>query len=152
VKLSKNAHAAYTLEDYYLSYKEHIGNNRIYHISKRKFYDIVKDYNQYISEQVILKSRDMKLPARLGSISVIKHKPKKFDSESLRVDFKSTKELGKLVLHLNEHSDGYNYRFRWNKSDIVVPNRSFYEFITTRANKRLLAKVIKEKTHDYTEI
>jgi len=91
------------------------------------------------------------MPARLGVLSVIKNRPKVFNKESLRVDFKSTKEINKLVLHANEHSDGYNFRFHWKKSDMLIHNKAYYELIMCRANKRRLAYMIKQEHKDYIE-
>lgn len=40
----------------------------------------------------------------------------------------------------------------WNKVDMVVPNKSQYQLVMTRANKRRLAQCIKQKLCDYEEI
>jgi len=146
-----NIHRSYTLDDYFISYKEYTKNNPAYNVTQSKFFSVIKDYFKFLSKELILESKEIRLPARMGTLYVEKRKPKKYNSDSLRVDFKSTRELGKLVLHLNEHSDGYNYSFHWNKKDILLKNKSLYELIMTRANKRRLAKAIKEDRKDYIE-
>ena len=66
-------------------------------------------------------------------------------------DYKATKELGKLTYLLNERSGFYKYRLYWNKQDMLVSNKSKYQIVLTRANKRHLAQIIKQNIHDYEQ-
>jgi len=143
---------SYTINDYYNFYIEKVEDNPLYKIDYATYRSIVSDYLKFISEQIIMKSREFKLPSRLGSIFVFKRMPARYEFKYLRVDFGATKEYGKAILHLNEHSDGFNYRFRWQKSDAYVKNQKMYEMIMTRHNKRLLARAIKEYRIDYIEL
>ena len=88
----------------------------------------------------------------MGSIQIIKSKPKHWDKRSLRIDYQATKQYNKLILLDNAHSDGYKYRCHYDKTDMVVPNKSKYQLIMTRANKRHLAQIIKQRLHDYEEL
>ena len=78
--------------------------------------------------------------------------PKNFDSKSLRIDYHESKVQGKIVYFLNEHSDYYKFRFLWSKKNSLLINKTRYQFVATRANKRRLAQIIKNKEHDYIEI
>jgi hypothetical protein len=40
----------------------------------------------------------------------------------------------------------------WNKIDMLVPNKSKYQLVLTRANKRRLAVIIKNRLIDFEEI
>ena len=40
----------------------------------------------------------------------------------------------------------------WNKIDMLVSNKSKYQLVLTRANKRRLAALIKSREMDYEEI
>jgi hypothetical protein len=142
---------SYTIEDYYLSYKEYVSDNRLYQVSKAKFREILNDYFKYLATELIDNSKEIRLPARMGTLCVIKKKPKRYDFTYLRVDFHETKTCEKTVLHLNEHSDGYNYQFFWSKHDMLIKCKSMYELVMSRANKRRLAKEIKENKQDYIE-
>ena len=82
----------------------------------------------------------------------MKSKPKHLDKRSLRIDYQATKETGKLIFLLNEHSDMFKYRFMWSKVDMMVSNKSKYQLVATRANKRRLAEIIKQKELDYQEV
>ena len=143
---------SYTITDYYLSYKEYIEEGTQYDVSYTTFRNIVSDYFKYVRDEVMLNSKEVKLPCRMGTLQIVKHQPKEYTGKSLRWDWKSTRELGKPVYYLNEHSGEYKYRFHWQKKDIILKNRSKYMFIASRTNKRELAKIIFNREHDYIEI
>ena len=88
----------------------------------------------------------------MGSIQIIKSRPKHWDKRSLRIDYQATKQYNKLILLDNAHSDGFKYRCHYNKTDMMVPNKSKYQLVLTRANKRHLAELIKSRTMDYEEL
>ena len=52
----------------------------------------------------------------------------------------------------NQHSDGFKMRAWWNKTDVMVPNKSKYQLVLTRANKRRMAVIIKNRLIDYEEL
>lgn len=143
---------SYTIPDYYLSYKDYIEQDSVYDVDFKTFKGIVVDYFKYIRDEIMLKSKEVKLPFRMGTLQVVKHQPKEFTNKSLRWDWKSTKELGKPVYYLNEHSGFFKYRFFWSRQDCNIPNRSKYMFIASRKNKRDLCKIIKSKQCDYIEV
>jgi len=142
---------SYTVDDYFISYREYTKDNSAYAISRDKFTKIVKDYFKFLSEELICNAKEVRLPARMGILSVIKIKPRGYARRFFNVDFKSTLELEKTVLHLNEHSGGYRFRFFWNKGDMLITNKSMYELVMSRANKRRLAYMIKVEKKDYIE-
>lgn len=142
---------SYTIADYYLSYKDYIQEGSQYDIDYQTFKAIVTDYFKYIRDEVMLNSKEVKIPCRLGTLQIIKHQPKEYTNKSLRWDWKATRELGKPVYLLNDHSDGWKYRFHWQKKDIIVKNIKKYMFIACRQNKRDLAQIIFNKQCDYIE-
>lgn len=104
-----------------------------------------------ILKHVLDGSDGFKMPFGLGYIQVGKYKPKSYTDKSLSVDYKISKELGKRIYHLNEHSDGYKFRLHWSKIPQTFPDRYKYQLSLVRANKRRLAKLIFNKT-DYINI
>lgn len=91
------------------------------------------------------------MPYGLGSICIVKYKPKSYTSKSLSVDYKISKEEGKKIYHLNEHSNGYKYRLYWTKIPRTFPKRYMYQIQFVRDNKRHLAQLIFNK-QDYINI
>ena len=142
---------SYTEIDYYKSYINYIGSNDAYRIDYKVFSSILYDYFKIIADAIILKAADVKLPSQLGTIFVRKRKFKPYRNH-LNVDFKSTNELGKTVLHMNEHTNGYSFMFKWEKRNIAFRSSILYQLVMSRDNKRRLAKCIKNKTTDYIEL
>lgn len=143
---------SHTITNFYTGYVKSIGDNPKLYVDYNMFRKILNMYFLYLRDQVLYQSKTIKLPFRLGYLSVIKRKPKTYDSKSLRLDFAATNKYGKVIYHLNEHSDGFKYRFYWSKLNVIVPNHRKYQLIATRANKRELARIIKSKERDYIEI
>lgn len=104
-----------------------------------------------IKRKVLEDAQGFKMPYGLGFIQIGKYKPKSLTSKSLSVDYKSSKEIGKTIYHLNEHSDGCKFRLYWSKIPQTFPDRYRYQLNLVRANKRYLAQLIFNK-HDYIDI
>ena len=143
---------SYTIKDFYKYYLSYAKDGKVYQIDYTTYRKIITDYFMFIRDEILEKSREFKMPCRLGSLFIMKRKPLKWDSGSLRIDYKTSKDLGKVVYHLNEHSDGYKYRFCWSKVKSLVPYKIKYQLIVTRHNKRRLAQIIKNKERDYVII
>lgn len=143
---------SYTIADFYLYYKQNIEQDTIYDVSLKMYKNIITDYFKYLRDEVMLQCSEVKLPCRLGTLQIVKHQPKEYTGKSLRWDWKATKETGKPVYLLNEHSNYFKYRFFWSKKDCLTLNKGKYQFIASRQNKRNLAKIIFKKLKDYPEV
>ena len=95
----------------------------------------------------------------LGTIKVVKFKPKfKFDEDGklikgkLYPNWKATKELWaknskakeekKLIYHVNDHSEGYQYKWVYDTYRNKSINKSAYNFIPVRTNKRRIPSLL----------
>ena len=143
---------SYTIADFYINYKNQIDTNTQYDVDLKTYKAIVTDYFKYIRDEIMQNCKEVKLPCRLGTLQIIKHQPKEFTGKSLRWDWKATKETGKPVYLLNEHSGMFKYRFFWSKKNCLLINKSKYQFVASRQNKRDLAQIIFNKIKDYPEI
>lgn len=150
--LNKYKRDAYTIADFYLSYLNYIEHGTIYDIEYKIFREILLDYFKFLRDELLEKSKSIKLPCRLGTLTIVKKLPKTFTSKSLAIDYRESRLQGKLIFHLNEHSNYYKYRVFWSKKESMVTNKSMYQFTMPRDNKRRLAQIIKNREHDYTEI
>lgn len=150
-----------SIRDSYKSYKSKSDNP----VSVKDFAKINNDFNKFIMANLFA-GEELKLPARMGTISIKGKKTKiKFDEEGrlkgYAPDYKATKELWKkcpeckekkqLVFHLNEHTNGIRYKFFWSKERVLVENKTFYTLVFTRTNKRFLASLIQEGKEFYVE-
>lgn len=149
---SANKTKSYTIASFYNDYLTTIEPDTVYDIDYNKYRAIVTDYFQYLRQRLIEEGKRIKLPYRMGTVQIVKSRPKHLDKRSLRIDYKATKETGKLIFLLNEHSDFFKYRAFYSKLEMMVPNKSKYQLTLTRANKRRLAALIKSREMDYEEI
>ena len=134
---------SYTFRDMYKTIPIEVS----YSLYKR----ILDEMCKVILEYVLMRSEGFKMPYGLGFIQIGKYRPKNLNDKSLSVDYKASKEYGKRILHLNEHSEGYKYRLYWSKIPRTFPDRYKYQLSLVRQNKRKLAQLIFNK-HDYIDI
>lgn len=125
--------------------------NSPYKVEYKLYKRILDKMSQIIAEAVLDRSEGFKMPCGLGYIQVGKYQPKNYNSKSLSIDYKSTREYGKVIYHLNEHSNGYKYRLHWSRVPMTFADRYKYQLCLVRANKRKLAQLIFNK-HDYLNI
>lgn len=136
-KIRKNK-KSYTTYDMYNNWARETESE----VSYVRFKRISEAFNKLISDSILDASEGFKMPYGLGYVRIIKYKPKTYTSKSLSVDYKSSKEEGKTIYHLNEHSDGYKFRLYWSKLPQTFPDRYRYQLKLIRANKRKLAQLI----------
>ena len=112
---------------------------------------VLEEMCKVILEYVLNASDGFKMPYGLGYIQIGKYKPKSLNTQSLSMDYKSSKDYNKRIYHLNEHSDGYKYRLYWSKLPRTFPDRYKYQLCLVRQNKRKLAQLIFNN-QDYINI
>lgn len=123
-----------------------------YDVDKFVFRGVLERFFNELKDYLIQQGGEFNLPYRLGKIGIYKKKINyKYQNYFHHIDWFTTMQINKQVYHFNEHTDGFKYFFSWNKVLVGVPNIQSYRFLPTRANKRLLAKMIKEEGKDYME-
>lgn len=120
-------------------------------VDYKTFKNILETFHNIFVKQMFEQSDILKLPYGLGTVGIVKYKPKTISPKSLSVDYKSSAEYGKRIYHLNEHSDGYKFRLYWSKLPQTFPDRYKYQLQLVRTNKRKLAQYIFNN-HDYINI
>lgn len=139
---------SFTITDFYTMYCADEMPNLVPH---GLYNAILSDFNTIVLDKLYSGSEELKMPYKLGSISIVKYKPKELSPRSLSVDYHATKLYGKTIYHLNNHSDGYKYRLFWSRIHCAKQVQK-YSLQLVRANKRKLASIIKNKQHDYIEL
>ena len=140
----RNRKQSYTTYDIYNNY------DKKDQIPYSTFRNIVDKLNDSILS-VLQNGQNYKLPCSLGTVQIVKYKPKGYNEHSLSIDFNESKKLDKRIYHLNEHSNGYKFRLYWSKQPFSFTNRYKYQLCFTRANKRQLAQLIFNNK-DYLDI
>jgi len=143
---------AKTLKDAYKDYTEELPETSAFNVEYKLYRNICEAYNKKISEY-ILNAGEITFPYRLGSLRIKKTRMNYSNKNHMRPDWKKTKELGKTVYHLNDHTDGFRFRWAWDKSNMTSVGKKMYAFYPTRTNKRALAQLLKDedKNVDYFE-
>ena len=140
--------AHYLAKDIYAYYKKTSIPELV--LPYKKWREILVDLNKAIMNNIIDEAQTIRMGCNIGRLRIRKHKMSFKDVNNLRIDWEKTKKTGVKVYHLNEHRNGYRYRFYWVKGRIE--GGTMYSFIPTRENKRRLAKVLKtDLTKDYYE-
>jgi hypothetical protein len=141
----------YTLQDMYKEYVQVYPEDSIYFLNYSEYRDITAMFLKHLASQVVQKSLTVTLPFRLGEISVVKHKPAYKSLRNMAIDWDRSKELNKQVRQFNDHSNGFVYRFHWDRKKSILHNKTVYIFSPARVNKREVARLVKTKQNDYFE-
>jgi hypothetical protein len=136
-----------------------IRKNKPKAVTRKQYSEILYYYYNKCIEQVVLKNKTLKFTARLGSIKIFKREPNVFQTGDLSkidlpIDYDATLKLWnsdkeaaanrQFVRHLNEHSDGYIYFYKWVKQNANLKNKNWYKFRATRTHKELLSSEVKK--------
>jgi hypothetical protein len=131
------------------AYKEY---DDFYDVGYKKYRSICENFNKLIIDEILLKAKEFKMPHRLGSLRILKKEMNySAGKNKLKINWQETNKHKKVVYHLNDHTDGFNYRWFWSKKNAIVKNKTIYSFQATRTNKRRLASLLKGKKVDYYE-
>jgi len=125
-----------TLTHFYRDYrKKNKGTH--YDIDQGEYKRLVKIILNEVLEEV-QSGHTYKFPYNLGEFYIYKKRQKRKP-----IDWQNTKKFGKYIYHLNLHSDGLIYKYKWNKSKARFINKTIFEFKPSRNNARNLAKLAK---------
>lgn len=155
-------------------------------VDKHTYVDVCYAFNKGIADSIIRESFEFKLPFKLGKLRIRSTKQKihikdgKINTQKMPIDWNESKKMWreeypgktmeeiynipdkKLVVHVNEHNNGYINRWYWDKTLSNVVNSMAYSFKPVKGGvmneeiyfgKRGLAAWIKddERTNEYFE-
>jgi len=123
-----------------------------HNVSRTDYVKICHLINKKISNAIVTDSLEFRVPYRLGFIRIktfkqqIKFIDGKLDTQSNSIDWVKTKKLWaeqypelskdelkaiknkQLVIHVNDHSNGYTMRWMWDKRFCTTKNKTVYVF------------------------
>ena len=172
-KYNKKYKVTKTIKDAYKLYKEDNLNG----VDKSTFVKVCKEFNKLLIQQVIENSFEYRLPYRLGFLRVKKCKnvievvDGKINTVRLKPDWdacwdywnriyegKTRAEIvaipnKKLIYHYNDSTDGYYYKFFWDRKQCAIKNQAMYKFRPTMGVKKLLTAHLydEDRLNDYYE-
>lgn len=128
-------HFTYTIKDFYRTYKDHKKNDNISLkdiIEYKKYRGIIEDFFESVSKKIIYDNFNFMMPYSLGTVGV---KAFKNNLDNLKIDWSKSKEVGKIVKHLNIHTYGYYFSIVWDKSYVRFRNNTYYNFCVSSSRK-----------------
>lgn len=127
-------------------------------ISFEKWKEVLQICNGLI-RQVVLETGDkFKFPWGLGTLVITKKKTKDTKTykgvvyNNLPIDWQKTKKYGKYYFHLNSHTDGYRYRWKWFSSEARFAHSSIWYFKASRIASRELKSYLTKPNSLYPQI
>jgi hypothetical protein len=141
----------YGMKDMYNAYIQSIDIDSPYYVTSDEYYRMCGDYYKGLIRKIMFDGYTIKLPFRLGHLSIMKKRPRRM-LRGITIDWAETKKYGKWIRYINDHTAGFRFRFFWSKKQCMVVNREMYNLRFTRGNKRMLAKLIKTGNVDFLEI
>jgi nucleoid DNA-binding protein len=110
--------------------------------------NIIYSFNESFKDYILETGEKAKLPFGFGEFSINKKKRRKLkglnnEFVNLPVDWKKTKEKGKIIYNFNYHTEGYFFGWMWFKETARLKNTDLWYFKPTRTTSRLLSHYIK---------
>jgi hypothetical protein len=110
--------------------------------------NIIYTFTNYFREYILETGYRAKLPYGFGEFSINKKKRRKLkglqdEFINLPVDWKRTKERGKITYNFNYHTEGYFFGWIWFKTTVRLKFSELWYFKPSRVTSRLLAHYIK---------
>lgn len=129
-------HFTFTIKDFYAEYrKEKKKTMPCKDIRPFKQYKpILEDWWEAISKKIIYENFTFMMPYSLGSLHVKAYKMKNLRKRA-KIDYNLTKQIGKVVRHINTHSFEHFFGVKWDKSYVRFKNNSLYKFTHTSSQK-----------------
>jgi nucleoid DNA-binding protein len=129
-------------------------------ISFDKWKRIIYLFNESFRDYILETGESIKFPSGFGEFSIAKKKPEKIKEHNgkkyinLPVDWKKTREKGKMVYNFNYHTEGYRFSWYWFKKRSSLSLSALWYFKASRITSRLLShylKVDEKYQHLYRE-
>ncbi|SEW21560.1 hypothetical protein SAMN05428988_3224 [Chitinophaga sp. YR573] len=123
-------------------------------ISFIQYKEIILGFNTLLADHVLETGERIKLPFGLGEISIAKFRPprqktflnktgKAVTITGLPINWQKTREHKKIIYHLNAHTDGNKYRWKWFVKNARFAGAGCFSFRANRIPSRKLAQYLK---------
>jgi len=119
-------------------------------IDYNKWKEVVYSFNESFRDYILETGNKARYPFGIGEFSINKKKRKRYKTDkngrefvNMPVDWKRSKEAGKIVFNLNLHTDGYFFGWLWFKPTARFKFTNLWRFKPSRTSSRLIAHYIK---------
>lgn len=127
------------------NYKDFCKKNPKYQLSFDDWRNIVYTFNDVFKNYILETGEKAKLPYGFGEFTINKKKRKRVythdnkEKINLPIDWKKTKEKGKIIYNFNYHTEGYFFGWLWLKDSVRFKNADLWYFKPTRSTSRMLS-------------
>jgi nucleoid DNA-binding protein len=131
------------------NYNNFCKNNPSIKIYFDEWKNIIYSFNESFKNYILETGERAKLPSGFGEFSINKKKRRKIKGVdgkefiNLPVDWKKTKEKGKIIYNFNYHTEGYFFGWTWFKETARLKNSDLWYFKPSRITSRLLSHYLK---------
>jgi len=116
-----------------------------------EFQNIIYTFNYCFRDYMLETGLKSKYPWGLGDFCVHKFKrkatrilPDGREVQNYAIDWKHTKELGTYVYHLNRHTEGWGFKWKWFPLTARYKNADIWLFSPSRLTSRILTHYLKQ--------
>ena len=129
-------------------------------ISFTDWKNILYMYSEWFKDYILETGEKVKLPNGLGEFGILKKKrmpsnpEKERKVKNLPIDWPKTRLKGKYIYFLNYETEGFTFKWMWNRRPATFKYTRLWYFKPSRASSRLLAHYLKvdpKYQHLYSE-
>jgi hypothetical protein len=132
------------------NYKDFCKKNPTIKITYDLWRQIVYAYNDSIRTYILETGEKARIPGGFGEITINKKKRKRIKVRpqdgrefiNLPVDWKKTKEKGKIIYNFNYHTEGYYFGWLWIRTGARFKDHDLWYFKPSRVTSRLITHYI----------
>lgn len=131
------------------NYKDFCKKNPDIKLSYDDWKIIIYGFNTMFMEHILETGDKISLPSALGAFSIKKKKRRKIKTidgkevVNLPIDWKKTREKGKIIYNFNFETEGFFFGWLWFKSEAKFKYSDIFYFKPCRNTSRLLAHYLK---------
>jgi|SRR6478609_8396613 len=134
-----------------VNYKDFCKKNPTIKVDFDTWKEIIYEYNQTFAEYILETGEKEKLPFGFGEFSIVKKKRVKIKTDpktgrdfiNLPIDWKKTKEKGKVIYQMNYHTEGFFFGWHWFKKTTRLKYPTLWYFKPSRLSSRLIAHYLR---------
>lgn len=131
------------------NYKDFRKKNPDINLSLDEWRNIVYTFYEEFRNYVLETGERAKLPQGFGDFTISKKKRRRIkygngrEFINLPVDWKKTREKGKIIYNFNFHTEGYFFGWMWFKKEARFKFAGLWRFKPSRVSSRMIAHYIK---------
>jgi len=130
------------------NYNDFCKKNPLVQLTFDEWRNIIYLFNEQFKTYILETGEKARIPFGFGEFSINKKKRKKIKNiqgkeyVNLPVDWKRSKEKGKIIYNFNYHTEGYFFGWMWFKDSARIKNVDLWYFKPSRITSRLLSHYI----------